>query len=302
MKFWGRQEKRLGICAGLGALFAISAVRLSAQSALYVQCGDDAWRAVHEVRENTPLVIQDGNPKLVSGDRFLLRKVDQYVPIFISIRNLKISGRDETLIFQESDLRINEGFEVQADLESAYALDRVFIVLELESKDAGKRLFIQEIGKLAPRRPVPLFERVPVDQHFVRSKLTIHLFTGGMEVLNSEMPSAYRDLVLDQMVSKRIKGVQDAQPKLFVAAPPEYPRELYKLRVNGTAKIRMHIGLNGAVLDPRVTDASAEAFGESALAAVRLWRFLPKIQNGNPVESEVEMPIPFAYQPPEKGG
>jgi len=54
----------------------------------------------------------------------------------------------------------------------------------------------------------------------------------------------------------------------------------------------------GAVLDPSVVTATAPEFGEAALAAIRQWRFLPKVKAGRPLETRATMPFDFC--PPEK--
>ena len=42
--------------------------------------------------------------------------------------------------------------------------------------------------------------------------------------------------------------------------------------------------------------ASDPAFGEAALAAIRMWRFLPSVRNGTPVATNAV--IPFVFDPP----
>jgi TonB family protein len=50
---------------------------------------------------------------------------------------------------------------------------------------------------------------------------------------------------------------------------------------------------NGSVAVRQVKHASKPAFGESALAAARQWRFLPKVKAGKPEAVTVEMPFNF---------
>ena len=92
-----------------------------------------------------------------------------------------------------------------------------------------------------------------------------------------------------------------AAPRPFVGPSPEYPPGLRKAKVKGEAMIRLQIRANGAVLDPQVRSASDPAFGEAALAAIRMWRFLPKVKDGRPVGTEAEMPFSFVYSPPRDG-
>ena len=61
----------------------------------------------------------------------------------------------------------------------------------------------------------------------------------------------------------------------------------------------MRIGSNGDLLDPVIKSASQPAFGEAALRAVKLWRFLPRVKNGYPVETVADVPIVFTLPGPE---
>jgi TonB family protein len=51
-----------------------------------------------------------------------------------------------------------------------------------------------------------------------------------------------------------------------------------------------------------VKSATDPAFGEAALRAVRIWRFLPKVKDDNPVETKVDIPIVFARPKPVADG
>ena len=282
---------------GLAMLFGLAAGRLPAQSLLYVQDSDNAWQLVRDVRETTPMVLRDGKLKALNSDQFRLREVDEYAPFFISIQHLRVGDWYEKRWLLEGEIKTNDGLQVRGEFESAYPLDRVFLALELYTPERGTQLFIQQIGTFAPNVPISVFTRAPIAPHLGRFRCKIHLFSGGLEVLHSRIPFADREHALDRMVVKRIEGVKNAQPKPFVGPAAAYPPTLYDTKANGTAKIRMRIGRNGAVVDPAVESASDPAFGEAALAAIRVWRFLPKIQDGHPVESDAEMPFNFRYHP-----
>ena len=286
---------RTGGRAVLAALLGLAATRLPAQNALYVKSGK-SWLLVRDVRDNTPMAMQDGKLESQLSRQFTLQKVDEYSPVLVSIRNLAATNRDMEIM--RDSTRINEVFDLRGEFESAYALDRVFMVLDLTTEEGDKGLFIQQIGRLKPRRPVPVSVMVPISRHIGEGKFELHVFSDGAEVLNSQMPATYREHMLDQMVRKRIDSVENAGPKLFICPAPEYPAGLAKTKVDGAATVRMRIGRKGEVLDPRVVGASDPAFGKSALAAARESRFVPKVQDGLPVESVVELPFKFSYVQP----
>jgi protein TonB len=95
------------------------------------------------------------------------------------------------------------------------------------------------------------------------------------------------------MVAARIKGVQNQSAKAFVGPPPEYPEALAKRNLGGIAIVSFQIAGNGGVQEARLKSASDPALGESALTAIRLWRFLPRIKDGRAIPARAEMPFIF---------
>ena len=75
---------------------------------------------------------------------------------------------------------------------------------------------------------------------------------------------------------------------------------MLKTKTSGLVTVSLRIGANGRVYDPQVKESPNPAMGEAALAAVRMWRFLPQVKNGRPVEVEANLPIQFT--PPENKG
>lgn len=286
--------------AALGAVPGLG-VRLAAQSALYVKSGGDPWLLVREVRGNEPFVMKEGVMQRSLGREFVLKKVEEYYPVFVSVRDLRLNYSYSTATSLAT--RSNEALEVRGQFESSCRLARVFVVLDLKSEDNDEGLFIQEIGTLEAHQPVPLVARAPImHRNGNAGRFRLHVFTDGREVLQSQIPFEIRERVLDRMVKRRIKGIGNAPPVPLLCPEPEYPASLAKSRVDGKVTIRTHIGTNGSIRDPVLESASQPAFGEAALAAVRMWRFLPRIENRRPVEAEVEIPITFAGSSARPGG
>lgn len=274
-------------------LLGASAAPLGAQNILYTNL-DGKFLAVRRAQGNRPCVQIDGREKIADGNRYVLQKTPEYLPMFISVRNLEV--KSEHLNLNGSSL--NHEFTLRAWLETPYFLDDVFLVLELDTDSAGKVLFLQEIGQLEARLPRLLSVRVQLASGLGSGKYQLHLFSGGREVLHSNIPAQKRDAAVDQMTARRITGVEDAPPQPLIGPGPEYPPALLKAKTSGQAVISIRIGANGQVYDPKVKSATDPAFGESALTAVRLWRFLPKVREGRPQEARVD--VPFNFAPPVK--
>jgi protein TonB len=76
--------------------------------------------------------------------------------------------------------------------------------------------------------------------------------------------------------------------------PPVYPPLARRRRLQGTVLVRVHVGVQGAVLDLQVERSSGhEILDRAALGAVRAWRFLPARRGATPVEAWVRVPLDF---------
>lgn len=273
----------------------LAATPLLAQNILFTEM-DGKLLAVRRARGNEPFVLIGDKLTPAPGRRYILRKTEEFLPEFVSVRDLEVRTR----YLDVEGSAINNDFLFNAKLESPYALADVFIVLELDTDAIGKVLFLQEVGNLAARQQKSLNVRVPLTGTIGEGHYKFHLFAGGRELLHSNMPPQMRDAAVDRMTFKLIAGTQDAMPRILVGPEPEFPGALLKTRTQGHVVIAMRVGRNGQVYDPKVKEASDPAFGESALTAVRLWRFLPKVSKGHPVESVVEVPIEFTPPPPSE--
>jgi protein TonB len=80
--------------------------------------------------------------------------------------------------------------------------------------------------------------------------------------------------------------------RLVHKVSPEYPKKARKKHVEGVVRLHAIIGKDGAVRelavisgDPLLTDA--------ALKAVRQWRYMPTLLNGEPVEVDTTIDVNF---------
>jgi TonB family protein len=259
------------------------------QHALYVEHKGEAV-LVREVNRSQPYVEDNGKMVLASGSRYGLQKVDEYAPVNIAIHKLDVSTHEIEVVGGGT---LNRQFRMIADFESSFNLKRVFLVLDLKTENAGSAIFVREIGELFARQPKHVELAVPMNSSLGQGRYEFHLFTDGQEVFHSKMPLLYVETTLDRMVAKRIAGVADAAPRPFVGPAPEYPPALRKAKTAGEASIRFTISPNGRIQDPEVASATHPEFGAAALAAARLWRFLPKVEKGRPVAAKANMPFRF---------
>jgi TonB family protein len=287
----------------LATLFAafLMAAPLAAQSMLYVlDSSDGQYHRVLKVVEDRPYILAKG-ALVASGDRrFVIKKVEEFLPCFIAIDHKEVDFMGTNIMGQIPALTVNKQIRFRAEFNSAYALDDVFLVLEVEFADGINMLIVREVGKLEPHKPLPFFANADVERDSAVRQCRVHLFAKGSEVFTSEQPPAFREEMIARMIRTRTDSVRQAGPMFLLCPAPAYPESLKKLGARGRAVVAVRITEQGGVLEPAVASASDPAFGEAALAAVREWRFVPRVKEGKPVEAQVN--IPFTFDPPMAGG
>lgn len=238
-----------------------------------------------------PCVERQGKLVPITTRGFALQEVQEYAPFFVTVRDVAV--RTSYTMDSGGAGEFNNDFHFNATFETPYLLPDVFVVIALKTERVGRTLFLWEVGTLEPHVPRNVAIVVPMKSAIGAGQYDFHLFSGGAEVLQSLLPIGAAETALDRIVANRIRDVHSAAPKVLIGAAPVYPPELKKANLKGHAVVSVRIGTNGAVLDPSVKSATDPAFGEAALRAVRLWRFLPRVKDDRPVESRADVPILF---------
>lgn len=88
----------------------------------------------------------------------------------------------------------------------------------------------------------------------------------------------------DQLCCFILKGVE-----------PVYPRESRLAHTEGVVKLTMIIAGDGSVADLQAVSGDPLLL-DSAISAVRQWRFQPVLLNGSPTEAEVPLSFTFSIQ------
>jgi TonB family protein len=277
---------------------------LHGQVALYVQDGQ-SMALVLDARESspvetTPMIEKTGKLVAASTGSYALLPVPEYAPVFISVHDLMVKNTVVHIV--QDGQEFNDNFTFNAKFESSYSLEHVFMALELDSEKSGKMIFLRQIGTLARHEPRTMALNLPLAFGLGQGRFRLHLFVNGHEALNSLIPSGVREEILDKMVARRIEGAGDGPPRPFINPAPEYPEALFDAKVTGSVVVRIRIDARGRVQYPQIVNASNPVFGESALEAIRMWRFLPLIRNGQPTEIVAELPFSFSPEQTNGGG
>ena len=85
----------------------------------------------------------------------------------------------------------------------------------------------------------------------------------------------------------------EVAPKILRVVKPIYPPMALRARIRGTVLLRVLVAENGAPVDVQVISGVPGGLTESAIAAVRQWRFTPGQRGGAPVRAWTTVPIPF---------
>jgi TonB family protein len=211
-----------------------------------------------------------------SGDRFALYQAEEYLPVMVEANDLRLSSTNYEILGDGGSL--NNQFEFRADFSSAYALQDVFLVLDLKLEGGKRFIYVREIGDLKPNKSRWLKVDVPLVSPFGKGMYQLHLFAGGEEVLNSQQSVTERAAILDALITKRAGKNQDSPPLLFVGLPPVYPSAMSRAKLKGQARVRFRVLDSGIMANPVLIETSDAAFGESAISAIKQWRFIPKVK------------------------
>ena len=82
-------------------------------------------------------------------------------------------------------------------------------------------------------------------------------------------------------------------PVATVQVDPSYPTELLRSRVEGTVTLYAVIRSDGTVSEVRVLKGVDQRLDENARIALSRWRFRPATKNGNPIDLEAVVQVPF---------
>lgn len=87
--------------------------------------------------------------------------------------------------------------------------------------------------------------------------------------------------------------VVDGPALLQAWTPPPYPDAAKQAKKEGRVMVDLVIDENGAVIQAEAAPSSDPLFVDAALAAVRLWKFKPALDEGKPVASGMTTPVYF---------
>lgn len=98
-------------------------------------------------------------------------------------------------------------------------------------------------------------------------------------------------------ISASSPGTAQAQPDDLYNKPPEYPEQSRLAREEGIVILLVEVTADGR--PARITISQSSGYfrlDQAARRAVKQWKFHPAISGGNPVSSEVDVPVHFELE------
>lgn len=147
---------------------------------------------------------------------------------------------------------------------------------------------------LAEGRPIDLEVSYPVD--FVSEKGTLGAAPGSI--------FSVLDLIFDTYYIKGADGYEKAE---FEVMPifqqvPARPTDDKGNPITGRVLVSFTVSTEGQVKDAQVVESTATELEMPALTAIQYWQFIPRIREGQAVESRVKQPITFNIPDPVEEG
>jgi TonB family protein len=98
------------------------------------------------------------------------------------------------------------------------------------------------------------------------------------------------------------KGKNRVQPKVVDRSPPEYPMAMRYSGIRGEVLVDFVVDIEGRTRNVFVLRSLNPAFDDSAVEAVRKWRFEPARVDGVPVNTHMQVPVVFQLTDTPEGG
>jgi bla regulator protein blaR1 len=95
--------------------------------------------------------------------------------------------------------------------------------------------------------------------------------------------------------SEHIYGPKEGAkaPKVTYSPDPTYPRKAHKPRNQDTVVLWLIVGSDGLPRDIKIARSLSPEFDESAIDAVKKWKFAPGTKDGKPVACQMNIEIEF---------
>lgn len=250
---------------------------------------------VRAINMGTSMVEKEGKLVSTSGTEYALRKAAIYGRGFVKLTNIAVKeNRIEDL---SKGTETIFGNDLDATVLSDAPLKRCFFVWEINT-DLDHLPSVIEMRDLVPGVAQKIRISAALQSHLAEgeSHSKLHVFSDGLEILNSTMDPAYiaeQTRKTDEFQLKRVADHPVSISRAMAPAVPEFPADLKAQGVAGSAKVSCTIDDHGNVVDVKVVEATHPSFGESLAAAAKQWKFEPAVKDHQYVQATAVIPYTF---------
>ena len=257
---------------------------------VFVAVDQGATRRVKLLRAGVPWSEKGG--KLVSEAKssFVLGKATVYRPGLVALPDFQVSTSH---LEDTSGGRFNYAMQIRGCAQSDTAFQNCFMVLDLSFWKANGFVYA-ELPDLPAGRKVNFDLTFPLADRLEEGTYYVHLFSEGIELLQSKMSSGYVAAQKKKMEELLVAKRRDYPAIVAQSEQAAYPAAFKGEKLTGAARVRCRVTTLGEVVAPEIVSATHPAFGEAALAAIRKWKFDPALKDLRFVESTLEIPFEFA--------
>lgn len=254
----------------------------------------------------TPLIVDKltGTLRNSPSRQFRIKEAQSFGDGIIELRGITVFARNHSLVKhlpRPDDLKA-QPMSFSTEYFSKTTQSSLFVTFELKGHGV---LVARALPPLAAEKWVKLEldQTIPErDDSAPPFDATVRFFSNGEELQKAASPLENIQVISDLIIAKIIKekNYRNSKLKVHSRVNPIYPKQLESEGIRGAAQIRCVIEVRGRVSEASILSASHPDFGEAALLAAKLWRFIPEIKSGEPVESKVTIPFNFSSPDPNK--
>jgi TonB family protein len=128
---------------------------------------------------------------------------------------------------------------------------------------------------------------------------SLRVFENGKEVfrLPAEVPANARaENPAGRNGVQRASSVEAITPQaagsVLERVEPQYPEQARQQKIQGPVVLEVHIGRDGAVEEVKLVSGQP-VLADAAMAAVKQWRFKPRVEQGKAVEMQTMVTLNF---------
>ena len=237
--------------------------------------------------------------------RTVLMDYSYFLPGLISIES-----QDLTLTtYTDSSGDLSDSFEAEVEvvIRSNRDFKDAYLIAHWRKPNGDHTKIACAIGDLKAGQKRNLSYRLPVHKSFEHSTYKLFFMAGGVQIMSSSSDiSEYVLSPIDEYKKEHGSDLKDGGPAPISTILPKHI--LYKNLLDRHAAgevgnipspipVITTINKDGYVIKMEIEekDLSDDLLAEYALETIQLWKFKPRIKNGEPVESKVT--IPFAFDP-----